>query len=92
MGIAITDHALVRWLERTGAMDIVALKAALSASLDRAAEAADQFKSSNYLILADGLVYVVRDAVLVTVLPDDGGATHAHALLRRAPAEDAGKP
>jgi len=70
--IRVTDHALVRWLERTGAMDLEPLREQIQASLERAASAAEQLEASRYLILADGLVYVVQDDTVVTVLDDDG--------------------
>ena len=77
--IRISDHALVRWLERTGMAEIEPLKNMLAHSLERAAAAANQLECQRYLILADGLVYVVRNAVLVTVLPDEQH-THIRAL------------
>ncbi|MDE2595975.1 MAG: hypothetical protein KGL44_03760 [Sphingomonadales bacterium] len=80
MTIGITDHALVRWLERTGALDIAALKDSLASSLGHAAAAAEMLQSGHYLILADGLVYVVREGLLVTVLPESGRGSHARAL------------
>jgi hypothetical protein len=81
--LGVTDHALVRWLERTGAMDMEALRQMLAASLDRAAAAAEILDQSKYLILADGLVFVVRHGKVITVLADDG--RHSHAL---APGRD----
>ena len=74
----MTDHALVRWLERTGAMDTEAMRALLAASLERAAKAAAVLDQAKYLILADGMVFVVQDAKVITVMPDDG--RHHHAL------------
>lgn len=71
MRVEITDHALVRWIERTGLVDVGPLRQALAASLHRAAEAAD-LAAGKYLILADGLVYVMDGGVLITVLNDDG--------------------
>lgn len=76
--IGVTDHALVRWLERTGAMDVETMRAMLAASLERAARAAAVLDQSKYLILADGMVFVVQDATVITVLPEDG--RHHHAL------------
>lgn len=70
--LAITDHALVRWLDRTGALDMEQLRELLAASLERAAEAAERIGGGEYLILADGLVFIVRAGVVITVVPDDG--------------------
>jgi hypothetical protein len=86
MTVGITDHALVRWLERTGALDTERLRALLSGSLDRASRAADSIGANKYLILADGLVYLVENNTLVTVMVDDG--RHASAL---APDRDDGR-
>ncbi|MGE0773541.1 MAG: hypothetical protein AB7L36_00660 [Sphingomonadaceae bacterium] len=84
--IGISDHALVRWLERTGAMDLQPLREQLEESLDRAARAAVVLGVERYLILADGLVYVVQDGTVVTVIDDDG--RHGHLLTPR-PERDA---
>lgn len=81
--IAVTDHALVRWLERSGAMDVAAMRSWLEASLERAAEAANRITTGQYLILADGMVFVCRDGVVVTVLEEDGRHSHARRLADR---------
>lgn len=82
--LAISDRALVRWIERTGLVDLEAVRAALRDSLERAATAAGNLKAGEYLILADGLVYVVRDQVLITVIEEDNRHGHVRALRRRA--------
>ncbi len=87
--IQITDHAFVRWLERTGALDVESLRADLAASLERCAVAAEQIRAGRYLIVADGLAYVVRDGRLVTVIEDGGVYGHARQLRNRS-AEAAG--
>lgn len=89
MGLLITDHALVRWMERTGAADVAAMKLALAKSLGGVAQAADRLAISQFLILADGLVYLVRDGALVTVMPDDGRHRHARALSKHDGAQEA---
>lgn len=81
--ITVSDHALVRWMQRTGMADLDPVREALEASLDRAAQSADLLGISSYLILADGLVYVVRDSVLVTVIEEDSRHGHCRALVRR---------
>ena len=81
--VTVTDHALVRWLERSGALDTEAIRAALAASLDRAVAAASALDTTEFLILADGLVYVVRDGDLRTVLVDYGRRAHVVALAGR---------
>lgn len=63
----ITDHALVRWLDRTGSFDVERVRAALAASLERCVDAAEKIGEEDYVIVADGLTYLVRDRTLVTV-------------------------
>jgi hypothetical protein len=81
--LGITDHALVRWLTRTGAMDIEALRTLLAASLERACAAAEAIDQDEYLILVDGLVYVVREGAVITVLNEDQRHSHIHNRLKR---------
>jgi hypothetical protein len=63
----ITDHALVRWLDRTGSFDVERVRAALAASLERCVDAAEKIGEDDYVIVADGLTYLVRDRALITV-------------------------
>lgn len=81
--VHVTDHALVRWLERTGAFEIEALRKALRASLERSVSAADAVGSGRYVVVADGLNYVIEGGVLITVTPDTGVAGRARKLRRR---------
>ena len=69
--IRVTDHALIRFLERSGAMQFDTLRAAIAASLERAAAAAELLGSTDCVIVADGLKYVIEDGILVTVLDQD---------------------
>lgn len=77
---SISDRALVRWLERTGAMKIEEMRDLLAASLERAFTAAASLGSTRFLMLADGLIFVVEDGVVVTVVNDDG--RHAARISR----------
>lgn len=70
--LAISDHALIRWIERTGMADLEPLRSALRDSLARATGAADCLDADEYMILAHGLVYVIRNNTVVTVLEDKG--------------------
>ena len=81
----ITDHALLRWLERSGALDVEQVRHALDKSLERAMKAAAEIGASHYLIVADGLTYVVRGGNVVTVLRDEGVHDHARRLGDRRP-------
>jgi len=92
MTVGVTDHALVRWLQRSGAMDMEALRAMLAASLARATEAAEGLGGGHYLVLADGLVFVIDDGRCITVHDDDGrhAAAFANAEQHRHRREAAG--
>jgi len=79
----ISDHALVRFLERVGGMEIEAVRDALAASLHRAHQAARTLGRNDFLIRVDGAVYVVRGDVVVTVLDDKDPRDHAHSIRRR---------
>lgn len=82
--LTISNHALFRWLERSGVVDIEALRTALAAALDRAAAASAAIGAEEFLILANGLVYVIKDNVVVTVVPDDGRHNHARKFMPAA--------
>lgn len=81
--ITVSDHPLNRWLERTGALDVEALRAMLANSLEAAATAAASMSTRRYLIIADGLLYLVEDGTLKTVLPDNTLNDHVKALSGR---------
>ena len=81
--ISISDHGLMCWLERTGLVDFGPMRRELSRSLERAVGAAASIGVEDYLILADGLVYVMRDHTLVTVLPEDNRHARARAIAAR---------
>lgn len=69
--LKVTDHALVRFLDRSGAAEIEALRLTLAHSLERARLGAQRAGIADYVIVADGMRYVVKDDVLVTVLEAD---------------------
>ena len=66
--IHVTDHALVRFLERSGALDVEQLRAMISSSLERGRRAAERAGIADYTITVDGLKYIVVDGDLITVL------------------------
>jgi hypothetical protein len=68
--LKVSDHALVRFLERAGGFDLAPLRSAIQASLNRAVAAADEIGSSSYKIRADGLCYVIKNGVIVTITDD----------------------
>lgn len=81
MSFGVSDHALLRFLERAGGLDIEELRARLANSLARAHDAAISIGADNYLIKADGLLYVVRGETVATVLEER--SEHAAAKVMR---------
>lgn len=69
--IRVTDHALVRFLERSGAMDVEQQRATISGSLERGRKVAERAGIAEFAICVDGLRYVVEDNHLVTVTVDE---------------------
>lgn len=69
--IHVTDHAFVRFLERSGALDVEQLRALIAGSLERGRKMAERAGTANYVIVVDGLRYVVEGGNLVTVIADD---------------------
>lgn len=82
--IGVSDHALLRFLERAGGLDIESLRGRLNASLTRAHTAARSLGGSDYLIRSDGLLYVVRGDTVTTVLEDKEPVSRASALAQRS--------
>ena len=66
--IRVTDHALVRFLERSGALDVEQLRALIASSLERGRRAAERAGIADYTITVDGLKYIVVNGDLITVL------------------------
>jgi len=79
-GPRISDHALVRFLDRGADLDVEQLRTHLAASLGRAHAAARSITASDYLIRADGMLFVVRGDLVTTVLEDTGIGAAAGAL------------
>ena len=71
-GPIISDHALLRFLQRAGGLDVEAVRTLLSRSLQRAAESAAKLGSGDYTVKADGLVYIVVNGRVVTTFDDTG--------------------
>ncbi|MGB3167124.1 MAG: hypothetical protein WBA68_10160 [Alteraurantiacibacter sp.] len=79
-GPRISDHALVRFLERAGGFDFEPIRDALAASLKRSHTAAISIGSENHVIKVDGLLYAIRGGVLVTVLEERNKSDAARAV------------
>jgi hypothetical protein len=66
--LRVTDHALLRYLQRQEGLDVEGLRATLQDKLERAAQAAKTMQQSYYTVKLDGIQYLVRDQHVVTVL------------------------
>lgn len=78
--LRVTDHALVRFLERAGGIDVEGVRAQLEAGLARSHDAARSVSESDYLIKVDGFVLVVRGENVTTVLDADEAPGRARQL------------
>ena len=67
--LRVSDHALVMFLERAGGFDVELLRQSLQDSLERASAAASVIGTVEYSIAADGLRYIIREGVVVTIEP-----------------------
>jgi hypothetical protein len=84
MKLGVSDHALLRFLDRAAGLDIEDLRARLNASLARAHAAARSLSDADYLIKADGMVYVVRGETVTTIVEDQGPRSCASTLAQRS--------
>ena len=66
--IRVSDHALLRFIERAGGLDVETLRTALEGSLKRGVTAANAIGSTDVVIVADGLTYIIKNNVVVTIL------------------------
>lgn len=82
MALGVSDKALLRFLELGGDVDVETLRKRLTASLIRAHVAARRCSASDYLIKADGLIYVVRGETVVTVTEHKESGGRAGVLTR----------
>lgn len=60
MKLRVTDHALVRFLEVAGGIDVEAFRSHVERGLQRAHQAAAQMGVGEYLIRSNGLTFIVR--------------------------------
>lgn len=63
----VTDHALLRFLERAGGLDVEGVRHAIADALARAHGAARAIGADNYQIRAEGFVWIVHGEKLITV-------------------------
>jgi hypothetical protein len=87
--VPVSDHALIRFLERVGGMDVESVRMSIQVGLARAASSARALGDMDYVIKMDGHLYVVRNDIITTVLnPEDGDGRRTQALGRAG--QDAG--
>lgn len=67
----VCDHALLRFIERVGGLDVEQLRSTLEGSLNRAAGVAAELGAQEMVVIADGVKYVVIKGIVVTVLSAD---------------------
>ncbi|UOA25920.1 hypothetical protein [Pseudosulfitobacter sp. DSM 107133] len=72
---SVTDHAVVRYLERVEGMDIIALRTLIGRKVE---DGLDQGASG---VVSEGFVYKLRDGVVTTVTPHN---TPDRRTMRRA--------
>lgn len=80
--IRVTDHALLRFLDCAGAIDVEGTRAALEQALDRAGKAVEVLGSPDVLVIVSDFCIVVREGVATTVLPRRSPAGR-RAMLQR---------
>lgn len=78
-GPRLSDHAVLRFLERSG-VQVEQLRTTLESALDRAGHAAAELEASEYLIVVDDLTFVVRGGTVTTILPEGSPGARARAL------------
>lgn len=76
--VQITDHALLRYLERVEGVDIAGLRDRLA---DRLAEAVTL---GAVAVTIDGMTYRLADTVCVTVTPRHSRRRHQNRVAREA--------
>lgn len=70
--VNITDHAVLRYLERVDGIDVAGVRATIRARLARAiAAAASIGLADDLVVVAPEAIYVITDGRLVTCLPPD---------------------
>lgn len=78
----VSDHALLRFLERAGGLAVEQLRQTLESSLDRAGRAAAELEASEYMIVVDDLTFIVRSDTVTTILPEGTSGSRARALAK----------
>jgi hypothetical protein len=79
--LAVSDHALVRFLERGAGLQVETLRAELAASLERARAVAADIDAHDFNVIVGGLRFIVMNGVLVTVVEVNKVASRPTASL-----------
>ena len=80
----VTDHAILRFLERAHGLPVEAMRADLAQRLQRAATAAEKIGPPQYHIALDGLRFVVREGKVTTILLNEDPTGHRRQGITRA--------
>lgn len=76
----VTDHALLRYLERAKGIDVESVRAGLEAQLVRTGNAAGKLGVDTYMVHYDGVTFIVRKGFVTTTLPRLADSSRYHAL------------
>ncbi len=79
----LSDHALLRYLERAQGIDVEGIRAAIEAQLVRSADAAARMGGGAYTVRFNGVAFIVRGSTVTTVMPKIGDGARFHALAAR---------
>jgi hypothetical protein len=81
--IGVSDGALLHFAAWTSGREVDELRLAVTDAIARAAAAAARLGVTSYNVQAGGFFYLVRDSVVVTVLPPDTAVGCRARTLRR---------
>lgn len=66
--ISVTDHAVLRWMERAYDVDVEAVRRRIRECVAHGVEAAESIgQCDQVVVLVDGMRYVVKDRAVVTI-------------------------
>jgi hypothetical protein len=71
MSLRVTDHALLRFLERVHGLELEKLRAELCAKAERGMTAAQSIGGGQYTVLVDGVKFRCFNDRIVTVVTGD---------------------
>jgi hypothetical protein len=85
VSVHVSDHAVLRFLERVHGLDIEAVRAEIAWRAERGAAAASTIGAVEYRIVWPGYTLVVRGERVVTVIPGDPPRPPRPRLFGRGP-------